>query len=136
MLKVSTLINAHITHVWELFTNPKHIVNWHNASDDWHVAKATNNLKKGGSFSYLLAAKNGSLSFEMNGIYSKIIVNELIEYTFEDERQVSISFKAFMGETIVVECFKPETKNSFAIQLAGWQAILNNFKNYAEETRQ
>ena len=33
---------------------------------------------------------------------------------------------------LVVEEFDPENENPIDMQRMGWQAILNNFKNYAE----
>jgi hypothetical protein len=32
----------------------------------------------------------------------------------------------------VTEIFEPETENPVEMQRAGWQMILNNFKDYAE----
>lgn len=34
--------------------------------------------------------------------------------------------------TVTVETFEAETENSIELQRTGWQAILDNFKKYAE----
>ena len=36
------------------------------------------------------------------------------------------------GQTEVVTTFDPENENPVELQRDGWQAILNNFKNYTE----
>jgi hypothetical protein len=56
----------------------------------------------------------------------------LIEIMLGDGRKVSVLFESIGDETAVTETFDPEDTNSIELQKAGWQAILNNFKNYAE----
>jgi len=55
-----------------------------------------------------------------------------IAYTMEDGRTVTIRFSAQGKETKVTETFDPETENSAELQRDGWQAILDNYKQYAE----
>ncbi len=51
----------------------------------------------------------------------------------DDGRKVSIYFDtAADGQTKITESFDPESENSEEMQRSGWQAILNNFKKYAE----
>jgi len=57
---VTTLINATLQTVWAKWTNPTDIMNWNNASDDWHTPKAENDLQVGGRFTFTMAAKDGS----------------------------------------------------------------------------
>jgi hypothetical protein len=40
--------------------------------------------------------------------------------------------KEAAGQTEVTVTFDPETENSIELQRNGWQAILDNFKKYAE----
>ena len=49
-----------------------------------------------------------------------------------DGRKASVNFNVNAGKTEVVVTFDAETENSIEMQKAGWQAILNNFKNYTE----
>ena len=51
IISVKILINATIIKVWNFWTEPKHIMNWNNASEDWHTPYSTNDLKVGGKFS-------------------------------------------------------------------------------------
>jgi hypothetical protein len=50
-----------------------------------------------------------------------------------DGRQVAITFvDKESNETRIIETFEAENENPVEMQRGGWQAILNNFKNYAE----
>lgn len=79
-----------------------------------------------------MAAKDGSMSFDFGGTYTRIDLNETIEYTLEDDRTVQIQFTDLGTETRIVETFEAESANPVEMQRAGWQVILDNFKNYAE----
>jgi uncharacterized protein YndB with AHSA1/START domain len=134
MINVSTEINATIEKVWEFWNNPIHVQNWYFAGDDWHCPNAENNLQVGKRFNYRMEAKDGSFGFDFEGKYTKIKEFELIEYTLEDDRTVSISFVKEENSVIVKEKFDPETENTIELQQQGWQMILNNFKKYVEVT--
>lgn len=131
-LAVEAVINATVAKVWELWAKPEHITQWNNASNDWHTPSASNDLRVGGSFSSRMEARDGSMGFDFGGIYDAVTPNEYIEYTLGDGRKVKINFIADGNSTKVVESFDAETENSLELQQGGWQAILNNFKKYAE----
>jgi hypothetical protein len=57
---------------------------------------------------------------------------KLIEYVLADERNVTINFEKEGDSIRVTETFEPEQENSIQSQTQGWQAILDNFKSYAE----
>lgn len=105
---------------------------WNSASPDWHSPKAENDLREGGSFSYRMEAKDGSMGFDFAGIYDRVQPNERIDYTMGDGRQVTNTFRANGNATDVVVTFDAETENPEDMQRMGWQAILDNFKKYAE----
>lgn len=131
-ITIKTAVNASLDTVWRYWTQPQHIKKWNTASQDWHTTKARNDLKKGGTFSSRMEAKDGSMGFDFRGTYDKVIPNAQIQYTLDDGRKVDITFvKAYKGITIT-ETFEPESQNSTNIQKQGWQAILDNFKNYVE----
>lgn len=132
-LIVDTSIKAPISKVWQYFTEPAHIMQWNNASPDWHTPKAYNNLTVGGTFSYTMAAKDDSFSFDFNGTYTQVEQLKAIAYSLEDNRKVSLKFEERGEETIVTETFEPEKENTLELQQMGWQAILNNFKFYVEK---
>jgi uncharacterized protein YndB with AHSA1/START domain len=132
LITVSSKVQASIEKVWNLLTDPKHIINWNNASDDWHTPSAENDLRPGGKFNYRMAARDGSMQFDFEGVYDEIKKHELISYTLGDGRKVSLFFQSDGNTTSVTEIFEPESTHSLEMQQAGWQSILDNFKKYVE----
>ncbi|MCA9460220.1 MAG: SRPBCC domain-containing protein [Nanoarchaeota archaeon] len=132
---VEVIVNRQVEKVWEFWTNPKHIINWNFASDDWCCPKAHNDLRIGGEFTYRMSAKDDSFKFDFRGRYTKILPNKLIEYVLEDKRKVSIQFISNDKSTKIIEKFETESENSNEKQKEGWQAILNNFKKYVENKK-
>jgi uncharacterized protein YndB with AHSA1/START domain len=131
-ITVTASIEAPIEKVWYLWTTPEYIKQWNNASDDWHTIHAENDLQIGGKFLSRMEAKDGSFGFDFWGIYDDVLENELIMYTMGDGRKAKITFGSIGTVTEVVTTFEPETENPIEMQQGGWQAILNNFKKYAE----
>lgn len=118
--------------VWDLYTNPLHIVNWNFASDDWCCPRATNDLKVGGKYVGRMEAKDGSFGFDFEAVYNEIVDGEHFVYTTPDNRVIKVSFQSIGDNTLVNIEFDAENENSLELQQNGWQAILNNFKKYAE----
>ena len=132
VITVQTKVNAPAEKVWKLWTTPENIEKWNSASDDWCTPHAENDLRTGGSFNYRMEAKDGSTGFDFGGVYNKVNPDKLIECTLGDGRKLIINFEAIGNETKVVESFEAESENSVELQRNGWQAILDNFKRYAE----
>lgn len=133
-ITIEASINAPAKKVWEFWNNPEHIKKWAFASPEWHAPKAENDLREGGEFSTTMAAKDGSMNFDFGGIYTAVDENKLIEYTLGDGRKVKIVFEADGNKTNITETFDPESQNPIEMQRGGWQAILDNFKKYTEES--
>lgn len=131
-ITVETTVKAPVEKVWKLWSDPKHITGWCNASDDWHAPYADNDLRVDGKFKTTMAAKDGSMQFDFEGTYTNIKENELIEYKIADGRKVTIEFKAHGDETGIKETFETESIHPLEMQRGGWQAILDNFKKYVE----
>lgn len=133
-ISIETKVSAPVEEVWKFWTTPKHITNWNNASADWYTPSAENDLREGGSFSYRMAARDNSASFNFTGIYDEVRENQLLVYTIEDGREVRVKFQEENGTTHVVEQFVPDATQANDVQKRGWQAILDNFKRYVEES--
>jgi uncharacterized protein YndB with AHSA1/START domain len=133
MITVSTIVNAPISKVWDYWTSPVHIVKWYHASDDWHAPYAENNLLVGGTFNTTMAAKDGSFKFYLEGTYTKVEPNRIIEFTLADGRDVQVFFTTEDTGIVIVESFEPEDVNSRELQKKGWQSILDNFKKCVEQ---
>ena len=131
-ITVSALVNKPVEQVWNIWTDPKHITQWCAASDDWHCPKASNDPRTGGKFSSTMAARDGSVSFDFEGVYDDVQLHKLIAYTMADGRTCEILFSSEQGGTRVVESFDAETQNTVELQRGGWQAILDRFKAHAE----
>lgn len=131
-ITIETVVNAPIDRVWECWNAPSHIVKWAFAQDDWEAPEAENDLRIGGTFKIVMAAKDKSSSFDFTGTYVAVKQNEFIEYDMDDGRHVKIVFVETPEGVKVIETFDPENENSEELQRSGWQAILDNFKKYAE----
>ncbi len=87
-ITVTATINANPEKVWEFWTQPEHITQWNNASDDWHTPFAENDLTVGGKFKSRMEAKDGSMGFDFGGVYDEVVPHQLISYSLEDGRTV------------------------------------------------
>ena len=131
-INIEATIKASLAKVWQYYTEPKHITQWNNASDDWHTTRAENDLHKGGKFLSRMEAKDGSFGFDFTGVYDEVKVNEYIAYTIDDGRKVEIDFSAQGNQCKIRIAFEAETQNPIEMQREGWQAILDNFKKYTQ----
>lgn len=131
-ITVSATVDAAIEKVWDYWNAPGHITQWCAASPDWHAPKAENDLRTGGRFATTMAAKDGSFSFDFGGTYTHVVPHNFIAYRMDDGREVSIKFQPEGSKTYIEETFDPESQNPEDMQRGGWQAILDNFKQYCE----
>ena len=131
-ITIEATVNAPAEKVLKVWTNTEDITQWNNASPDWHTTRAENDLRPGGKFLSRMEAKDGSMGFDFWGIYDVVKPHEYIEMTLGDDRKVKIYFKASGDQTHIVETFEAEGENPIEMQRAGWQAILDNFKQYTE----
>ncbi len=131
-ITIEAIVNASVEKVWKFWTLPEHISKWNNASNDWHTPFAENDLKEGSKFLFRMEAKDKSFGFDFSGIYNDVLINESLIYTLDDGRKVKILFTSIGNETKITEIFEAESTNSIDLQKTGWQAILDNFKKYAE----
>lgn len=126
---VEITIPAPIELIWQAWTTPEDITQWNAASDDWHTTRASVDLRVGGTFSSRMEAKNGSMGFDFEGTYTKIVQHQLIEGTFGG-RTLQVEFLAVPGGITVRETFEAEQTFSVEQQRTGWQSILNSFARY------
>src|SRR2546423_201768 len=106
-ITVETTINAPLEKVWEFWTKPEHIVKWAFASEDWEAPSAENDVRVGGKFKTVMAAKDGSTSFDFAGTYTAVENKKLIEYNIIDGRHVKTEFLQLPEEVQIVETFEP-----------------------------
>lgn len=132
LINISADVKMAKNRVWECYTSPKHIVKWNFASEDWHCPMAENNLEVGGEYVVRMEAKDGSFGFTLTATYSQVVEGDSFVFKMADGREVSVSLIEETGFTRVAVSFEPESENPPELQRQGWQAILDNFKQYTE----
>jgi uncharacterized protein YndB with AHSA1/START domain len=133
-ITVQAEINSPVEKAWTLWSEPEHIVKWAFASDDWEAPSAENDLRAGGTFNTRMSARDKSEGFDFTGVYTAVKEHELIEYDMDDGRHVKVEFEGRPAGVRVRQTFDPENELPLDVQREGWQAILDNFKRYAEAT--
>ena len=132
-ITVQSEVQVPLEKAWDLWTSPEHIVHWNHASEEWSCPRAESDLKVGGRYTFRMEAKDGSMGFDMCGTFLKIEYPHFLSYDMDDGRLIEVSFEAAENGTRIIERFQPEQIHSIAMQQEGWQAIINNFKSYAEK---
>lgn len=130
-ITINAVINADIHKVWDYYTNPSHIINWNFAHPSWHCPSASNDMRTGGTYKARMEARDGSFGFDFEAIYTHIDPLKSFIYGMGD-RNVEVSFNSIQDSTELTIVFDAESENPVEIQKQGWQAILDNFKNYTE----
>ena len=134
-ITVETLVKAEPDQVWNAWNDPADIKQWNAASDDWHTTRSTVDLREGGKFLSRMEARDGSMGFDFEGTYTRIVPRRTIEYRMSDGREVAVEFAEQAGGVRVRTTFDAETENPPELQRTGWQAILDNFGRYVEAKR-
>ncbi|MDL2142462.1 SRPBCC domain-containing protein [Flavobacterium tructae] len=132
MITVQNIIKEAIDKVWEFWTTPEHIVKWNFPSEDWHTIQVENDLRVDGKFKYTMAAKDGTATFDFEGVYTRVETFSEIEYQLSDNRTGSVHFKESDEKVILTEIFQPETENPEEMQQQWCQAVIDCFKEYVE----
>ncbi|MDR3427515.1 SRPBCC family protein [Silvimonas sp.] len=130
-ITVETLVNAPVAKVWSAYTTPSDIKEWNTASDDWHTTQSTVDLRVGGIFSSRMEAKDGSFGFDFAGTYTKVVPQQLLEFSFGDRTASAEFIPGAHGVTVRV-AFDAESENPVEQQQQGWQAILDHFAKYVQ----
>jgi uncharacterized protein YndB with AHSA1/START domain len=133
MVHTEITVHVPVEKAWAYWTQPEHIVNWNFASKDWKCPQAINDLRVGGIFNYRMEAKDKSAGFDFHGVFDAVEEFAKINYTLGDERKVHIQFISENGYTHILQNFEAESENPVDMQRFGWQAIMNQFKEYVEK---
>ncbi len=133
-ITIETWIKSDIKTIWKAWNSPEDIVCWSAGSDDWHTTRSTVDLREGGRFLSRMEARDGSMGFDLDGTYTTVVGNELIEYVMEDGRTVSTRFNQGAEGVQIIQSFDTEAENPVEMQRAGWQHILNNFTRFVESS--
>lgn len=132
-ITIEASVLGSVEDVWRAWTTPEDIKQWNAASDDWHTTAARVDLRDGGEFSSRMEAKDGSMGFDFEGIYTRVEPMSLIESKLGDDRRVLVEFIVDGDRVVIRESFDAEPSQPLEMQRAGWQAILDNFARYVQE---
>lgn len=131
-ITIEATITATIPKVWDYWTKPEHITQWNFATPDWLCPTVENDVSVGGKYLARMEAKDGSFGFDFEAVYDEVVPHRKLAYTMTDGRRATTLFES-MGETTkVTTTFDAEGEHDAEMQRTGWQAILNNFKQYVE----
>jgi uncharacterized protein YndB with AHSA1/START domain len=135
-ITIDTTIGAPVERVWEAYTTPADITQWNFAADDWCCPSAEADLKVGGAYKARMEAKDGSVGFDFEAVYEEVDPNRALTMAMSDGRKARTTFQPAGEGTRVTTAFDAEDQNSIDMQRDGWQAILNNFRDYLEKQPQ
>jgi uncharacterized protein YndB with AHSA1/START domain len=128
-ITVKTIVQAPLEAVWRAYSNPEDIVAWNTASPSWHTPRASVDLREGGRFSSRMEARDGSMGFDFEGTYTRIVPLQRIEYAF-GARTAQVVFTPTPEGIAVEVCFDSDDQYPVEHQRCGWQAILDNFARH------
>jgi len=131
-ITVETTARTDLETAWSAYSNPDDITQWNSPSEDWHSPRASVDLREGGTFNTRMEAKDGSMGFDFEGTYTRVVPQELIEYRMGDGREVDAHFTQVPDGIRVRVRFDPASQNPAEFQQQGWQAILDSFGRYVE----
>jgi uncharacterized protein YndB with AHSA1/START domain len=134
-ITVETLARTDLETVWSAYNTPDDITQWNSPSPDWHSPRSQVDLREGGTFNTRMEARDGSVGFDFEGTYTKVVPQRLIEYRMGDGREVAVHFDQSEDGVRVRTIFDAETENAPEVQQQGWQAILDNFGRHVETKR-
>lgn len=132
LLTVQARLDCGLARAWSAYTDPAAIVQWNFAVPEWHCPSAENDLRVGGRLKSRMEARDGSMGFDFEGTYTEVVPMERLVYALGDERQVIATFRETGGVTELTVSFTPDGVFPAEQQIGGWQAILNNYKAFAE----
>lgn len=131
-IAIETHVKAELNRVWDAWNDPEDIKQWNAAHESWHTTHSTVDLREGGKFLSRMEARDGSAGFDFEGVYTRIVPQQAIEYRMGDGREAAIAFTEVPGGVRVNVTFDAESENPPEMQREGWQAILDNFGRHVE----
>lgn len=133
LLTIQASLACSAARAWAAYTDPEAIVQWNFAAPEWHCPWAENDLRVGGTLRSRMEARDGSMGFDFEGTYTEVKPLQRLAYALGPDRQVMVDFHEAGGLTEITVRFTPDPGFPAEYQLGGWQAILNNYKAFAEQ---
>jgi uncharacterized protein YndB with AHSA1/START domain len=124
---IETVVPVSPADAWAAYTDPQAITRWNQASPDWHCPSATVDLRPGGAHRARMEARDGSVRFDLTGVYEEVDAPHALMLRLDDGRRARTTFAPEGGSTRVTTVFDPEATNPVEMQRDGWQAILDSY---------
>jgi uncharacterized protein YndB with AHSA1/START domain len=130
-ITINRVIDAPRSLVFEAMIDPKHLVHWFHASDDWSTPYAKTDPKKGGKFDIGFAGPDGKLAFAFEGEFTEVTPPSKLTYVIGDGRPVIITLgEAGKNKTNLEVILALENTNPEAQQREGWTEMFINLGKY------
>lgn len=126
-ITITALVPVAPAAAWAAFTAPDAIMQWNQATPDWHCPWATVDLRVGGRHVARMEARDGSFGFDYEGTYEEVDAPQAVTLRLDDGRRARTTFAPEGAGTRVTTVFDPEATNPAEMQRAGWQAILDSY---------
>jgi uncharacterized protein YndB with AHSA1/START domain len=135
IIEIAALLNTDLQNAWETYTLPEHITQWNFADASWHCPHAVNDLRVNGLYKARMEARDGSVGFDFEAVYTDLEVGVGFTYVMTDGRKVEVTFAEKSEKVHIKVAFEAEQIHAPELQKQGWQQILDNYKKYAEIIR-
>ena len=121
-LLITRTFDAPRSLVWSVFTDPKHVPNWHTGPEGFTMPVCEIDLRPGGSFHYVWRNRQGR-EFAVTGMYREVDPPKRFVFVTGasgEENTSTTSFTEENGRTTVTVCqrFASQTTRDQAIPLA------------------
>lgn len=131
-ITIERTLNAPIDRVFDAFTTPEDLREWHHAGGGWQTPYAEVDARVGGKQKIAYANPQGKVEFEIESEFTIVDKPNKLEYIFGD-RTITIDFEEADGKTKLTLEIDIENKNDKELQLKGWSEHVDNLQNYMED---
>ncbi len=125
-ITVESFAQAPLEAVWQAWTTPDEIMKWNAAAPDWRTTQAEVDLRVGGAFRWRIEARDGSVGYDVEGVYTELRPLRRLAARSGDH-MMRVSFLPEDGGVRVVETFDVDDPQVAAEQCQGHQAVLDRF---------
>jgi uncharacterized protein YndB with AHSA1/START domain len=129
-IMVSTTVKSEIEKVWAYWNGETHIKNWYFDTENEQVISVVSKLEPYGDFRIISITKDNSLMNNFEGMYTKILHFNRIEYILKDGREVTTLFYQRKENVNIIQTFEVDNLNVMSSQQSSWQTTLNRFRDY------
>jgi uncharacterized protein YndB with AHSA1/START domain len=131
-IMVSTTVRSEIEKVWFFWNEVKHIKQWYFDAVYEQVLLLENKFELFGNLKIMGSTSDNSIHTNINGVYTKIIEYQIIEYVLKDSREVQTQFYQRHEKVNIIQTFEVDNLNAMSSQQANWQSRLNRFRDYVQ----